>query len=129
MLFVISDVILTESPLVTLEFWHLTVNRLVLPGEINKDDNKSKVMTLDASEFTRRFLMHVLPNRFVKIRHYGILCSRNIRSKLFKCMKLTGNKPLHLNVKQKDVKVCRSCGSADVITTLVPYSFATASSA
>ena len=51
-----------------------------------RDDNKSKVMTLDASEFTRRFLMHVLPNRFVKIRHYGILCSRNIRSKLFKCI-------------------------------------------
>src|SRR5665648_229739 len=94
-----------------------------------KDDNKSKVMTLDASEFTRRFLMHVLPNRFVKIRHYGILCSRNIRSKLSKCMKLTGNKPMHLNIKQKEVKVCRSCGSADVITILVPYSFATASSA
>src|SRR5665648_698005 len=69
-----------------------------------KDDNKSKVMTLDASEFTRRFLMHVLPNRFVKIRHYGILCSRNIRSKLSKCMKLTGNKPMHLNIKQKKLK-------------------------
>jgi hypothetical protein len=77
----------------------------------------------------QRFLLHVLPNRFVKIRHYGLLCSRNINSKLSKCMKLTGNKPLHLNIKQKEVKVCRSCGSPDVITILVPYSFATASSA
>ncbi|HVJ49533.1 MAG TPA: transposase, partial [Desulfitobacterium sp.] len=43
-----------------------------------KDGNKRKVMTLDATEFVRRFLLHVLPDRLVKIRHYGILCSRNI---------------------------------------------------
>jgi len=36
---------------------------------------------------------------------------------------------LHLNIKQKDAKVCRSCESYDVITILVPYSFSTASSA
>ena len=84
-------------------------------------------MTLDATEFSRRFLLHVLPNRFVKIRHYGILCSRNIKSKLSKCMKLTGNKPLPPTIKlQKDVKACRTCGSAHVITFLVPHSFATA---
>ena len=47
-----------------------------------KDDNKSKVMTLDAAEFSRRFLLYVLPDRFVKIRYYGLLCSRNIKSKL-----------------------------------------------
>ena len=38
-------------------------------------------------------------------------------------------KPLLLNIKQKDAKVCRSCGSTEVITILVPYSLATASSA
>lgn len=95
-----------------------------------KDSNKSKVMTLDAAEFSRRFLLHVLPNRFVKIRHYGIPCSRNIKSKLSKCMKMTGNKPLPLTIKvQKDAKACRSCGSAHIITILVPNSLATASSA
>jgi len=93
-------------------------------------------MTLDAAEFSRLFLLHVLPNRFVKIRHYGLLCSRNIKSKLSKCMKLTGSKPLPLSIKvpkdskdSKDSKACRSCGSTDVITILVPNSLATASSA
>jgi Putative transposase/Transposase zinc-binding domain len=36
-----------------------------------------KLMTLEASEFLRRFCMHILPKRFVKIRHYGFLASRN----------------------------------------------------
>ena len=40
------------------------------------DSNKSKIMTLDAHEFIRRFLLHVLPGRFVKIRHYGLLGNR-----------------------------------------------------
>jgi hypothetical protein len=37
---------------------------------------KQKLMTLDHCEFLRRFCMHILPPRFVKIRHYGILSSR-----------------------------------------------------
>lgn len=36
-----------------------------------------KEMTLQATEFLRRFCQHILPFRFVKIRHYGILSSRN----------------------------------------------------
>ena len=36
-----------------------------------------KLMTLEAHEFMRRFCMHILPKRFVKIRHYGFLASRN----------------------------------------------------
>ncbi len=79
-----------------------------------RDGGKSKVMTLDAAEFTRRFLQHVLPDRFVKIRHYGLLCSRNVGTKLVKCMTLAGVKPLVPN-PQKNTKVCRSCGSSDVI--------------
>lgn len=35
------------------------------------DGNRKKVMTLDALEFLRRFLMHVLPDRFVRIRYFG----------------------------------------------------------
>ena len=95
-----------------------------------KDSNKSKIMTLDATEFSRRFLLHVLPSRFVKIRHYGLLCSRNIKSKLTKCMKLTGNKPLSLTSKvQNNIKSCRTCGSTDVITIPVPVPLTTPSSA
>jgi len=36
-----------------------------------------KLMTLDAEEFLRRFCLHILPPQFVKMRHYGILASRN----------------------------------------------------
>jgi hypothetical protein len=40
------------------------------------DDNKQKLMTLDALEFLRRFVQHVLPAGFTKIRHYGLLANR-----------------------------------------------------
>ena len=46
------------------------------------DGNAEKLMTLDASEFIRRFLLHVLPSGFVKIRHYGFLSNRFRREKL-----------------------------------------------
>lgn len=52
------------------------------------DNNKTKIMTVDADEFIRRFLLHVLPDRFVKIRHYGILGNRCRREKLDKCREL-----------------------------------------
>lgn len=49
------------------------------------DNNNEKFMTLCADEFIRRFLMHILPPKFVKIRHYGILSNRNRITKLKKC--------------------------------------------
>ncbi len=42
------------------------------------DDHRTKVMRLPADEFIRRFLLHVLPKRFVRIRHYGLLAGRNV---------------------------------------------------
>lgn len=50
-----------------------------------KDNNKQKFMTLKVEEFIRRFLMHILPYNFMKIRHYGILSNRNRNTKLKKC--------------------------------------------
>ena len=41
------------------------------------DDSRKKVMTLALPEFIRRFLLHILPERFVKIRHYGLLANRH----------------------------------------------------
>ena len=46
------------------------------------DDHQPKTMTLDAVEFLRRFVQHVLPRGFVKIRHYGLLASRHRRERL-----------------------------------------------
>ena len=50
-----------------------------------KDGSKQKVMTVSAEEFIRRFLMHILPSGFMKIRHYGFLGNRNKLSKLKLC--------------------------------------------
>ncbi len=50
-----------------------------------KDGSRRKTMTLQAQEFIRRFLLHVLPPAFCKIRYYGILSSRNRKTILKKC--------------------------------------------
>jgi Putative transposase/Transposase zinc-binding domain len=52
--------------------------------------NRQKHMTLDAEEFLRRFLMHVLPAGFVRIRHYGWLANAQRRYKLALCRELLG---------------------------------------
>ncbi len=49
-----------------------------------------RTMTLSAIEFVRRFLMHVLPSGFVRIRHYGLLANRHRREKLALCRELLG---------------------------------------
>jgi hypothetical protein len=56
-----------------------------------KAKNQKATVTLTGVEFVRRFLMHVLPKGFVKIRHYGILANRNKKIKLLFCRKLTGS--------------------------------------
>jgi hypothetical protein len=49
-----------------------------------------KVMTLPALEFIRRFLLHVLPSGFVRIRHYGFLANRLCQDQLARCRALLG---------------------------------------
>lgn len=80
-----------------------------------KDEGKIKIMTISAKEFIRRFLLHVLPNRFTKIRHYGILSNRNKSSIIKLCRILIGtvvNSDFTINIKRK-LKgfVCPCCGS------------------
>jgi hypothetical protein len=52
------------------------------------DGNQTKTMTLEAVEFIRRFLLHVLPSGFVHIRHFGFLANRNRKEKLALCRSL-----------------------------------------
>jgi hypothetical protein len=42
-----------------------------------RDGNKDKIETLDASDFIQRYMFHILPSRFVKIRYYGLLAGAN----------------------------------------------------
>jgi hypothetical protein len=50
--------------------------------------NKPSIMTLDAAEFIRRFLMHVMPRSFVRIRYYGFMANRNRAENLRRCRQL-----------------------------------------
>ena len=52
------------------------------------DDQRSKTMTLSAEEFLRRFVQHVLPKGFVKVRHYGLLAPRDRDQRLTLCRRL-----------------------------------------
>jgi len=49
-----------------------------------------KSMTLDGGEFLRRFLLHVLPTGFVRIRYYGLLANRYRAQNLKRCRALLG---------------------------------------
>ena len=52
------------------------------------DDHRQKTLTLDADEFLRRFVQHVLPKGFVKIRHYGLLANNQRAARLALCRRL-----------------------------------------
>ena len=84
-----------------------------------KDDNKMKEMTISIQEFIRRFLIHILPPHFMKIRYYGILGNRNKKKKLLKCKILTRTKiyikrqlptpELLKKILGKDFNLCPHC--------------------
>jgi len=75
------------------------------------DGNKKKIMTLEASEFIRRFLLHVLPEKFVKVRYYGLLANRKSNTMLSQCRKLldtvqTSNKNVNETWQEFLKRVC-----------------------
>ncbi len=61
----------------------------------SSDRNRQKLLTLDAIEFMRRFLLHVLPRGFVKIRHFGFLANRHRREALTLCHTLLSQSGPH----------------------------------
>ncbi|MEJ6952601.1 transposase [Natronospora cellulosivora (SeqCode)] len=95
------------------------MTKLPLDIKTTKDNGKTKFMTLDVLEFIRRFLMHILPKKFKKIRYFGIMASRNRKNKLLLCKKLTRTKIieyLRLTTDQLieklglETKKCPICG-------------------
>ena len=57
------------------------------------DGSRVKVMALEAEEFIRRFLLHVVPDGFVRIRHFGLLANRTRTAKLARCRRLLQQPP------------------------------------
>lgn len=58
-----------------------------------RDGDRKQTMTLEAEEFIRRFLLHVLPDGFVRVRHFGFLANRAKKQTLPQCRKLLGLNP------------------------------------
>lgn len=65
------------------------------------DRNKTKTLPLSGEDFSRRFLSHVLPDRFVRIRHYGLLAPRR-RKDLARCRELLKAPPAPSTPKDKN---------------------------
>ena len=117
----------------------LANNRLVDHGEGRvrfrwkdyADHDRVKVMTLEVDEFLRRFLLHVVPRGFMRIRHFGLLANRTRRATLRQCRDLLGQPPpadagpdsvavLLLRLTGVDLSRCPVCGEGRMqITTLV----------
>jgi Putative transposase len=58
-----------------------------------KDGDRKKTFVLDAHEFIRRFVLHVLPDGFMRIRHFGFLANRSKKQTLAQCRKLLNLDP------------------------------------
>ena len=87
-------------------------------------------MTLDAGEFIRCFLLHVLPRGFTRLRHYGVLANRGRARKLALCRALLAQpepdsrepespEAMMLRLTGIDITVCRACGQGTLRRILV----------
>jgi hypothetical protein len=104
-------------------------NQVTLRWRDSADNNKIKLLTLEAFEFIRRFLLHVLPEQFVKIRYYGIFSHRSRKGKLLRCKKLLGGstsveskegpketwQDLLIRITGIDPGICPHCGKGKMI--------------
>jgi hypothetical protein len=92
-----------------------------------RQDRKPKVMTLDADEFIRRFLLHTLPDGFHRVRHYGFLANGGRNDKIALCRQLlavrnaptvqeAGSDPL----VKSEIPVCPHCGGTMRRVDVVP---------
>jgi hypothetical protein len=86
---------------------------------------RQRKMTLDASEFIRRFLLHVLPKGLVRIRYYGWMANRCRRQRAMQCRELLGAEPTEA-LLTPDVssggRRCPVCGGAiEVVEVIVPH--------
>ncbi len=66
----------------------LAAGKVTFQARDNRRPGQKRLVALTAPEFIRRFLWHVLPPRFVKIRHYGLMAPRHAKTKLEKARAL-----------------------------------------
>jgi len=92
-------------------------------------DSQTKVMKLDAVEFIRRFLLHILPSGFVRIRQFGFLANRARGKKLALCRALLGALPAPVehgvsansgeSIDEQNRKPCPICGVGRMVRVAI----------
>lgn len=88
-------------------------NKVIFRWRDYADSNRSKLMILEATEFVRRFLMHILPPRFVKIRYFGFLGNRRRTETIALARTLIGTATEPLRVERsKPAILCPDCFAA-----------------
>jgi hypothetical protein len=86
---------------------------------------RHKTMTLATDEFMRRFLLHVLPGGFHRIRHYGLIANSGRRENLARARELLNVAPVEpKNIEAPNeavtpIFVCRECGAAMIVTGIL----------
>jgi hypothetical protein len=96
------------------------------------DGNRQKQMLLSHAEFLRRFELHILPKRFVKIRHYGLLQNHGKTTRLNKIRKQLKLQPLPPKVQipvtvrmlekyGKDITLCPKCKTGKLMLIHIDY--------
>ncbi len=78
-----------------------------------KDQCKEKTRSLSADEFIRRFLLHVLPKGYVRIRHFGLLAGRYRTAKLNRCRELFGLPAPSQKKRQSNLDILRAISDND----------------
>ena len=90
-----------------------------------KGRTRYKTMTLETGDFMRRFLFHVLPGGFHRIRHYGVLANPVRRTNLAKIRELLNVVPAADNQSDDPrdtvppVFVCRHCGAPMIVIEIL----------
>jgi len=89
-------------------------NKVIFRWRDYADSNRSKLMVLEVTEFVRRFLMHVLPPRFVKIRYFGFLSNRQRTENIERARTLLGAKAAMpvVDERNKPPVLCPACFAA-----------------
>lgn len=106
---------------------HVQDGEVTLSYRDRKDGDRKKTMTLEAQELIRRFLLHVLPQGFMRIRHFGFLANRSKKPALAQCRKLLDLDPalpqppilsakdLLLKITGLDLSRCPCCHEGTMI--------------
>jgi len=95
-------------------------HRVTFRWRDSADGNRQKPMTLNAIDFIRRFLLHVLPTGFVKIRHFGFMANRHRRQSVALCRALlaAAAQPIQVvlteNQQSAIERKCPVCGNGQL---------------